>query len=242
VKDDIHTITKKHMGDTKQWNGNITEQQKQLPYLYWTPKLHKKPTKKRFIAASSSCTTKSTSATITLCLKLIQKAHRIYCNRIKAYTGFNFFWIIDNSIELQNTLQKRARNLATYDFSTLYTSIPHGKLKEQLSEVIMKAFKGMNRKFINLHRTYATWSNKKSKDTIECNILIEMISWLIDNTYITIGNAVFKQRIGIPMCTDCAPYLANLFLYSYEFNFLNETLKQKDFTTLHKFNKCHRYW
>ncbi len=43
------------------------------------------------------------------------------------------------------------------------------------------------------------------------------------------------------MGTDCAPYLANLFLFAYEFDFLNSTLKQKDFTTLHKFKKCHRY-
>ena len=43
------------------------------------------------------------------------------------------------------------------------------------------------------------------------------------------------------MGTDCAPYLANLFLFSYEFDFLNSTLKKKDFSTLFKFNKCHRY-
>ena len=35
--------------------------------------------------------------------------------------------------------------------------------------------------------------------------------------------------------------MANLFLYSYEFDFLNDTLKQKDFDTLYKFSKCHRY-
>ena len=51
----------------------------------------------------------------------------------------------------------------------------------------------------------------------------------------------FQQTIGIPMGTDCAPYLANLFLFSYEFDFLNSTLKQKDFATLYKFNKCYRY-
>jgi len=68
-----------------------------------------------------------------------------------------------------------------------------------------------------------------------------MVSWLIDNTYVTVGNLVFRQVIGIPMGTNCAPYLANLFLFAYEFDFLNSTLKQKDFATLHKFKKCHRY-
>jgi len=127
-------------------------------------------------------------------------------------------------------------------FSTLYTSIPHDKLKEKLTELITRAFKGMNKKYIRVKKYQATWVNKKCKeDLISCELLIEMITWLIDNTYVTIGNAVFRQVIGIPMGTDCAPYLANLFLFAYEFEFLNFTLKEKDFSTLHKFKKCHRY-
>ena len=55
-----------------------------------------------------------------------------------------------------------------------------------------------------------------------------MIGWLIDNIYVIIGNTVFQQVIGISMGTDCAPYLANLFLFAYEFEFLNTTLKKKD--------------
>jgi len=237
----LDTIVNKHINDVKNWGGIINEKQNQLPFLYWSPKMHKNPIKKRFIAASSSCTTKSTSAVITLCLKLIQKAHRTYCDRIKTYTGFNFMWICQNSMELQPSLQKKGRNLATYDFSTLYTSIPHDKLKEKLSVIVTKAFKGMNKKYIRLSRYHANWSNKKSQNTVNCKMLIDMIDWLIDNTYVTVGVSVFKQSIGIPMGTDCAPYLANLFLYAYEFDFLNYTLKQKDFATLYKFNKCHRY-
>ena len=43
------------------------------------------------------------------------------------------------------------------------------------------------------------------------------------------------------MVSQWAPYLSNLFLYSYEFDVLNDTLKQKDFETLYKFNKCSCY-
>ena len=116
----VDSIIKRHYSDVKRWKANITDEQKQLPYLYWTPKMHKHPSKQRFIAGSSSCSTKSTSAMITLCVKLLQKAHKIYCDRIKSDTGFNFMWILQNSIELQDTLQKNGRNLTTYDFP-LYT-------------------------------------------------------------------------------------------------------------------------
>jgi hypothetical protein len=101
----------------------------------------------------------------------------------------------------------------------------------------------MNKQFIKINKSSATWSNRKTKlgRYINCNTLLTMIYWLIDNTFVIIGDQVFKQVIGIPMGTDCAPYLANLFLYSYEFEFMNSTLKLKDFSTLHKFNHCFRY-
>ena len=43
--------------------------------------------------------------------------------------------------------------------------------------------------------------------------LMEWLEFLIGNVYIRVGNKVFRQRIGIPMGTDCAPLLANLFLF-----------------------------
>ena len=43
--------------------------------------------------------------------------------------------------------------------------------------------------------------------------LVEWTEYLIDNVYIKVGNIVYRQTIGIAMGTDCAPQLANLFLF-----------------------------
>jgi hypothetical protein len=83
-----------HLAMMKQVNIQVEAKQSQLPLLLWIPKMHKTPSKQRFIAASHSCTTKPVSAMITKCLKLVQQAHKFYCNRINSYTGFNFMWII----------------------------------------------------------------------------------------------------------------------------------------------------
>src|SRR6185312_16026462 len=40
---------------------------------------------------------------------------------------------------------------------------------------------------------------------------------------------------------DCVPYLANLFLYSYEFRFMKNQLKAKNYNLLYKFNRSCRY-
>ena len=43
------------------------------------------------------------------------------------------------------------------------------------------------------------------------------------------------------MGTDCAPFIANLFLYSYESEWMDKTLENKDFDMSYKFNHCYRY-
>ena len=50
----------------------LSDDEKRLPYLYWTSKLHKSPVKHRFIAGSSKCTTKQLSSLLTKILSYIQ--------------------------------------------------------------------------------------------------------------------------------------------------------------------------
>ena len=45
----------------KSFGIELSDDDKRLPYLYWTPKLHKSPMKHRFIAGSSKCTTKQST-------------------------------------------------------------------------------------------------------------------------------------------------------------------------------------
>ena len=41
--------------------------------------------------------------------------------------------------------------------------------------------------------------------------------------YVCVGYRVYIQCVGIPMGTDCAPLLANLFLFYYEYNEVDKT-------------------
>jgi hypothetical protein len=45
--------------------------------------------------------------------------------------------------------------------------------------------------------------------------------------YVVVGGRVFQQSVGIPMGTNCAPLLADLFLYSYEAEFIQKLLNEK---------------
>ena len=53
---------------------------------------------------------------------------------------------------------------------------------------------------------------------------------------------VLKQRIGIPMGTNCAVYLANLYLFAYELDFVNRTVGNPAFHHIvHHFRWTKRY-
>ena len=55
--------------------------------------------------------------------------------------------------------------------------------------------------------------------------ICKMIEFLIDNIFVQSGRCLFRQVIGIPMGTNRAPSLADLFLYSYENEFLNNMIR-----------------
>ena len=53
------------------------------------------------------------------------------------------FWSLKHSGEILNKLKYRgflASGLSTYDFSTLYTTLPHNIIKEKLTELIEQTF------------------------------------------------------------------------------------------------------
>ena len=54
-----------------------------------------------------------------------------------------------------------------------------------------------------------------------------MLEILIDNIFVLFGERVFHQTVGIPMGTHCASPLADLFLYSYEADFIQGLLKKR---------------
>ena len=99
--------------------------------------------KSRFIANSSACTTTELSILLTSCLTAIKNHVVKYCTTVYERNGKNLFWSIKNSGEILNKLKSRgflAFGLSTYDFSTLYTALPHNLIKEKLTELIEQTF------------------------------------------------------------------------------------------------------
>ena len=73
------------------------------------------------------------------------------------------------------------------------------------------------------------------------NDICKMIEFLVDNIYVRFGGQLFRQMVGIPMGTNCAPLLADLFLYSYENEFLDKLIKEGKRKLARRFNLSYRY-
>ena len=107
------------------------------------PKLHKRPYKARFIANSSPCTTTELSKLLNSCLTAIKAKVVKYCETVYERSGKNMFWPTKNSGEVLSKLKDigyQATSLSTYDFSTLYTTLPHNLIKEKLLDLIERTF------------------------------------------------------------------------------------------------------
>ena len=93
---------------------------------------------------------------------------------------------------------------------------------------------------MSIYKHNAYWTTNPKKDTLalDCSTVVRLLNWLVDNIYVTFGDKVFRQKIGIPMGTDCAPFLANLFLYSYEYEWIDKQRKNKKSHILKAFKGC----
>ena len=68
-----------------------------------------------------------------------------------------------------------------------------------------------------------------------------MIEFLVDNVYVRFGGQLFRQTVGIPMGAKCAPLFADLFLHSYENEFLDKLIKEGKRKLARRFNLSYRY-
>ena len=105
------------------------------------------------------------SKLLTSCLTTIKQHLIKYCNIIYERSGKNMFCSIKNFGEVLTKLKSRdfqASTLSTYDFSTLYTTLPHNLIKED-------------------YKRYTLWS---------CQKVIEALTYLLDNIYIRFGTKI----------------------------------------------------
>ena len=71
--------------------------------------------------------------------------------------------------------------------------------------------------------------------------MCEASIYIFDNIYIRFGTKLYRQIVGIPMCTNCTPLVADLFLFCYERDFMSSLSDVKQAEIIEAFNSTSGY-
>ena len=209
--------------------------------MYWMPKMHKNTIKARLIITSPKSSRKPLVRNVTSIFRLFFRQIQTYNGNCSFFTGvINTFCVVQNNkpvIDAMNGLIKRrkATSVSTFDFSTLYTKLPHDKFLMALNSLIDFCFDGGESKFITVNNYGARWVKNINDSVIALNKqqIKDAVTYLLFTCYLAVGPKIFCQIIGMPMGCDPAPFFANLFLYFYESNWMNK-LKKNDLIKVRK--------
>ena len=122
--------------------------------------------------------------------------------------------------------------------------MPHILIKKKFTSLINWAFKKSECEYICSNSFRSFFSSNKQKNYVNwtCFDTIYALEFLLDNIFVRFGDSVYRQVIGIPMGTNCAPLIADLFLYCYELQFMTKISKDPSKQHLiQKFNNTFRY-
>ena len=74
---------------------------------------------------------------------------------------------------------------------------------------------------------------------VKKSVMPLFIFWII--FFIRFGTKLYRRNIGIPMGTNCAPLVADLFLFCYERDFMKSLSRENKADIIEAFNSTSRY-
>ena len=133
--------------------------------------------------------------------------------------------------------------MSTYDFSTLYTTLPHNLIKDKLMDFIERSFQREGSLYVacNDRNTFFTSDAVRNDNLWSCQKVCEALTFLLDNIYIRYGSKLYRQIVGIPM-GNRALFVADLFLlFCYERDFMLSLSEDNQSGVIETFNSTSRY-
>ena len=88
---------------------------------------------------------------------------------------------------------------------------------------------------------YFVKEHSDSKNKYTEDDIVNMLKFLVDNIFVVFWGKVFQQIVGTPTGKNCAPLPADIFLYSYEADFIQSLLSTGKKKLASQFNFTYRY-
>jgi hypothetical protein len=209
----------------------------ELPYFYTLPKPHKNPIGWRPVAATHRSMFAIPQRVLTQALGLVMKALKEFHAKEFKDTGLRKYWIVENSLEIILSLPETVTSMYSSNIDSMYQKMNQNNVIESTSEEIRRATAIIQADafFIVVGDTslgntidQVFWYNSESgldpmdqsisstKDKCSKGVvypvqnIINILIFLVQNSYVTLGNSVHHQINGIPHGGHSSGFLANL--------------------------------
>ena len=144
---------------------------------------------------------------LTSCLTAVKKHVIKDCEKVYERSSKNLFWSIKNSSEILDKLKARdfyATSLSTYDFSTLYTTLPHHLIKDKLIDLIERTFQREGSLYLACNDRNAFFTSEKPKKyhAWSCHNVCDALTFFWTTFLFDLAPKLYRQVVGIPMGTN----------------------------------------
>ena len=199
-----------------------------LALLYHIPKFHKSPPKMRYIAGNVSTVTSQLDKCVALILKMC-KGHFInLCLKNEKFSGVKYVFDVQTSMEVKGMFDQArdTQSISINDFSTLYTLFDHEHLLGNIKWLLQKLSKNSGKRHIRLAANKAWWVFGDSEGTVfSLEEVLEMIEYLVRNSYIKAFGNIFRQAKGIIMGGKSSGWLSDCSLMVDEYKYVENKIK-----------------
>ena len=91
-----------------------------------------------------------------------------------------------------------------------------------------------------IKNAFCTSEQLKGYKLWSCQKICDALHYLLDTIFIRFDSKVYRQIVGIPMGTNCAPLVADLFLFCYERDFILALSDNNQTDIIEAFNSTSR--
>ena len=122
-------------------------------------------------------------------------------------------------------------------------ALSHILIKDKRIDLIVRTFNRKGSPYLACNDKNAFLFQKKTKKyhAGSCQNVCDALTFLMDNLFIRFCTKLYRQVVGIPMGTNCAPLDANLFLFCYERDFMMSLSDDKPADIIDACNTTSRY-
>ena len=199
-----------------------------LALLYQTPKFHKDPPKMRYIAGNIKTVTSQLDKIVASVLKMCKSHFSNLCLKNEEFSGIKYAFDVQTSMEVKQMFDKAqdAISISINDFSTLYTLFDHEHLLGNISWLLHKLSRNSSMRHIRIGYDKAWWVLGSSEGIVySLEEILEMIDYLVRNSYIKAFGHLFRQAKGIIMGGKSSGWLSDCSLMVDEFKYVDNKIK-----------------